>query len=155
VKSVLGLTVLVLASAGCRGPVEPRAVSNPPLEFSSPTEVVLKIGQEARVDALLRLDFLGVPEDSRCPAVVECFWAGDAAVAIAVSLGMGPSFPDTLHTTLDPKAVLFGGYTITLVELTPYPQVPGPIPPADYAARFKVERIPLLAKPSQGRPAPR
>jgi len=148
VRTVLGLTALLLASAGCRESLGTRAVSGPPFEVASPAEVVLKIGQEARIDALLRLDFLGVPADSRCPAMVECFWAGDAAVALGLSLGMGPTFPDTLHTTLDPKSVQFGGYTITLVEVKPYPQVPGPIPQGDYAARFKIERSPTLRGPS-------
>jgi hypothetical protein len=144
VKTIVGLALLVVALAGCRGSVEPWAVSTPPLEFSSPGEVVLKIGQEARVDALLRLDFLGVPADSRCPAVAECVWTGDAAVALGVSMGMGPTYPDTVHTNLDPKSVQFGPYTITLIELTPYPQQPGLIPQADYAARLKIERnLPL------------
>ena len=138
-KRMLGIA-LVLAAAGCQRPAEPRAVSTTPLDVSSPSEVVLKIGQEAQVDSLLRVGFLGVPSDSRCPAMVECVWTGDAAVAIGVSLGMGPSYPDTLHTNLDPKSVPFGGYTITLLQLTPYPQAPGPIPPGDYAARLRIER---------------
>ena len=144
-KSAVAFAALVLASAACRGPVEPRGITTPPLELKSPGEVVLRVGQEARIDALLRVDFLGVPADSRCPAMMECVWAGDAAVAIGVSLGMGPTFPDTLHTNLDPRSVPFGGYTIALVELKPYPQLPGSIPPGDYAATFRIERLPLLA----------
>jgi hypothetical protein len=145
-RQMLGIA-LVLAAAGCRGPAEPRIVSTPPLEVSSPVEVVLKIGQEARVDMLLRLDLLGVSADSRCPATAECFWAGDGAVATAHAIGMGPSYPDTLHTTLDPTSVQFGGYTITLLELTPYPQSFEPIPSDQYAARFRVERSPKVRAP--------
>ncbi len=153
-KQILAIA-LVLAAAGCRGPAEPRVVSTLPLDVSSPAEVVLKIGQEARIDALLRVGFLGVPSDSRCPAIVDCVWTGDAVVVIAVSVGMGPTFPDTLHTNLDPKLVAVGGYTITLLALTPYPQVPGPIPADQYAARLKIERSPVPLTAASESPAPR
>ena len=106
------------------------------------SEFVLAVGQEVWVDSLLRLSVTGVPADSRCPARVQCVWAGDGAVAIAHGLGMGPSYPDTLHTTLDPHSVRFGGYAITLLELTPYPQDPGAIRPEDYRVRLGVARLP-------------
>ena len=67
-------------------------------------------------------------------------WAGDGAVASG--LGMGPSYPDTLHTMLDPKSVQFGGYRIALIDLSPYPVVLGGITPEDYWATLRVERIP-------------
>jgi hypothetical protein len=73
---------------------------------------------------------------------VQCVWAGDGAVAIAYGLGMGPSYPDTLHTTVDPHAVDFGGYAITLLELTPYPQDPGAIRREAYRVRLGVVRLP-------------
>ena len=105
-------------------------------------ELVLTIGQEVRVDSLLRLAVTGVPQDSRCALQAMCVWAGDGAVAIAYGIGMGPSYPDTLHTTLDPKATAFGGYRITLVELAPYPLVPGGIRSEEYTATLRVERLP-------------
>ncbi|MDH4131928.1 MAG: hypothetical protein OEW17_10535 [Gemmatimonadota bacterium] len=105
-------------------------------------ELVLTIGQEVRVDSLLRLAATGVPQDSRCPLQAMCVWAGDGAVAIAYGLGMGPSYPDTLHTTLHPHSTNFSGYVITLVDLMPYPQRPGSIPADEYAVRLRVERLP-------------
>jgi hypothetical protein len=132
---------LVFAAAGCHWLTEPRHV----VEASSPADVTLKIGQEVWVDGVLRAKFIGVPADSRCPATVECVWAGDGAVALDVGAlailgppGLGPSCTDTLHTTLDPTVIVCGGYTISLVELTPYPQAPGPIPARDYAARLQL-----------------
>jgi hypothetical protein len=146
-RNSVALAALVLASAGCKDPSGSRTVSGRPLEVSSPAEVVLKIGQEARIDALLRLGFTGVPADSRCPATAECIWAGDGVVTIVYSVGMAPTFPDTLHTTIDPKSVQFVGYTITLLELTPYPQSFEPIPSDQYAARFRIERNPQARGP--------
>jgi hypothetical protein len=141
-KHALAIT-LVLAAAGCRWLTEPSHV----VEVSSPAEVTLKIGQDVRVDGVLRAKFVGVPADSRCPATADCIWAGDAAVAIdawgagiSTPAAAGPSCSDTLHTTLDPKVVVCGRYSISLVELTPYPQLPGSIPASDYAARLAVAR---------------
>lgn len=108
---------------------------------ASPAEMWLSIGREARVDSLLRLGFTQVLGDSRCPATVVCAWAGDGAAELAVGVGMGPSYPVTLHTLLDPRQVDFLGYQITLLELSPYPQTPGPIPADDYAVRLRVVRL--------------
>jgi hypothetical protein len=135
------MIVLILAATGCRWQTGPSRV----VEVSSPAAVTLRIGQEVRVDGILRAKFIGVPADSRCPANAECVWAGDAAVAMDVGAlgivgppGLGPFCTDTLHTTLDPKVIVCGGYSISLVELTPYPQAPGPIPAGDYAARLQI-----------------
>jgi hypothetical protein len=120
--------------AACRDPAAPRAT-----EVGSPAEVVLHVGQHVRVDAVLSLSFLGVTADSRCPTTVRCVWAGDGAVQIAYAVGTGPSYPDTLHTLLEPRAAQAAPYTISLLELTPYPGRTDPIPAAAYAARFKIE----------------
>jgi hypothetical protein len=127
-----------LLGAGCREPGEPRPVSS--RVISSPAEIVLSVGVEVRVDSLLRLGFVGVPADSRCPASVVCVWAGDGAAEIAYGLGMGPSYPDTLHTTIDPRTAEFAGYLITLLDLMPYPSTPGPIALDEYAVRLRIER---------------
>ena len=133
--------LVALALSACGD--SPTSTGNPiggPANESA--EVVLAIGQEVRVDSLLRLSVTGVPQDSRCALQAMCVWAGDGAVAIAYGIGMGPSYPDTLHTMLDPKATAFGGYRLTLVELAPYPVVPGGIKPEDYRATIRVERLP-------------
>jgi hypothetical protein len=123
---------LVLAASGCRWLTEP----SHPVELSSPADVTLRIGDEVRVDGILRAKFIGVPADSRCPATADCFWAGDAAVAIELHPGSGLC-ADTLHTSQIQLAAC-GGYLIELLELTPYPQTFGPIPPADYAAKLRI-----------------
>ena len=63
---------------------------------------------------------------------------------IAYAAGTGPSHPDTLLTTLDPKAAEFAGFRITLLELQPYPVTSGSIPQSQYAATFRIERLSLL-----------
>ena len=121
---------VVLAAAGCRWLTEPSHVT----QVKSPVDVTLKIGDEVTVDGILRAKFVAVPADSRCPAMAECFVAGDALVVIEAHAGPGLC-PDTLHTAQTNLATC-GSYLIALLELTPYPQSFQPIPPADYAAKI-------------------
>ncbi len=80
--------------------------------------------------------FLGVAEDSRCPARAECVWAGDAAVVLERSSPSRSAALDTLHTNLEAgrTAVILGSWELALVRLDPYPEVPGRIPPEEYRA---------------------
>jgi hypothetical protein len=108
--------------------------------------VTLRVGQAALVDGVFRVGVQSVPSDSRCPMNADCIWAGDAAVAIVSSTGAGPSYADTVHTTLDPRSVARGGYAITLIDLTPYPVAAGTIRQDQYAARLHVTPVvPLSA----------
>ena len=134
---------LVLAAAGCRWLTEPSHVA----QVKSPVDVTLKIGDAVLVDGILRVKFVAVPADSRCPATAECFVAGDALVALEAHAGLAPC-PDTLHT-FQTQLALCGGYLIELLELAPYPQSFQPIPPGDYAAkiRFLTGDPPGVARP--------
>jgi len=91
--------------------------------FGSPADVALAVGGRVQVDAVVQVVFLGVPADSRCPVA------------------------DTLHTNLGPRSVSVGGYTITLIELTPYPEIPGPIPADQYRARLSIALAPVAVAP--------
>jgi hypothetical protein len=138
-RTSISLLLIALALTGCSD-------SGLPPDGGTPApgqgDYVLAIGEQVWVDSLLRLSVTGVPQDSRCARQAMCVWAGDGAVAIGHGVGMGPMYPDTLHTLLDPKSVQFGGYRIALVELAPYPVVPGGIKPEEYRATLRVERLP-------------
>jgi hypothetical protein len=134
------IVALVLCAGACREAVGPRPDAST-TQGSTAVQIVLTVGQDVRVDSLLRLGFVSVPADSRCPSMLMCFWAGDAEVEIAHALGTGPTSPDTLHTTLAPRVAQFGSYAITLVDLMPYPERPASIPLDEYAVRLRIERI--------------
>lgn len=72
----------------------------------------------------LRIGFLDVTEDSRCPANVVCVWAGRANVLLGVVAGdTVPSFHEVQFgggAEGDGK-VSAGEYTIEIVALDPYP----------------------------------
>ena len=80
-----------------------------------------------------------VTGDSRCPGDAICIQGGDAIVAITV-IDDDARADLELHTgSMQP--VQYGGYTISLVELQPYPfSSLGPIQPQDYRATLKVTR---------------
>jgi hypothetical protein len=91
------------------------------------------------LDAGIRVRFVGVLGDSRCPADAVCVTGGDAIVRIEVlSFGAGLQ-PYELHTG-DMRPVQHGNLTIALVQLDPYPFSAGRIQPDDYRATFRVSR---------------
>jgi hypothetical protein len=110
-------------------------------QVTSPADVVLSVGTEVRVDSRLRLGFVDVENDSRCPASVVCIWAGDGHAVLAVGAATGPLERLHLHTTLDPRGADAFGYRVTLLDLMPYPDQPGDIPLDAYAVRLRVERL--------------
>lgn len=82
-------------------------------------------------------------EDSRCPksegdVAVGCMWEGEAKVT--VSLEGGDNFvlikPRAMETEQD--SVLFDGYKLTLIDVTPFPTIEEPI------TRFVEKTVHLL-----------
>ena len=106
-------------------------------------EFTLRIGEHMEIESVgLALHFLEIASDSRCPsnALILCIWIGDAAVVIESTADAIDVAQDTLHTTLDPKAVTLGTVTLTLVRVDPYPDDVGDIPSEEYRAVLVAER---------------
>ena len=70
----------------------------------------------------LSVKFVELVEDSRCPADVQCIWAGNAKIKIRVSTKGGRSHDLTLDTNGPNQTVSAEGYSIKLVGLTPVPR---------------------------------
>ena len=107
--------------------------------LDSPFE--LHIGQEAVFgDEGLRVTFIDVSEDSRCPAATNCVVSGLAKVRVDVVDGERPL---GMHEfVLDQRAVGgsaqgIGQYVFSMRELNPYPGTET----APYAAIFVVSKI--------------
>src|SRR6185312_1409587 len=117
-----------------------------PVEPSLGQEFVLGGGQEAvfsRNDLSVR--FSELLEDSRCPTEVECFWTGQARVAVKLQPTGSPSTTAYFNTNPAPgenlQSVRAGDYSIELVKLEPYPRTPDdPISFSDYRATLLVQR---------------
>ena len=97
-------------------------------------------GKDARVQGTpITVTFRSVKEDSRCAVDVQCVWAGNAAVLVAIAEGTGAATETTLNTGIEPRSVVVGGHTVRLVGLKPAPHSGKAIPPQDYLATFEVD----------------
>lgn len=130
----------VLALANCSAQKEAKSSTKTPLAANtSETKAMDKEGSiiyfnEGENKFLkeyeMNVTFKRVAEDSRCPKGVNCIWAG-AAVAEVEVMGIATR-PVTLRlATMDDagknlfSSAEFNDYTISLAEITPYPNAEG------------------------------
>lgn len=70
----------------------------------------------------LRVKFLDVVEDSRCPKGANCIWAGSVTVKLQVMLSGKPPKIIELSTLDGRETVEYEGFSVTLIRVLPYPQ---------------------------------
>lgn len=103
----------------------------------------LKAGRQVTVKGTkLRIRFVAVENDSRCPSDVTCVWAGNAAVQLQLGTGRG-SKTVTLNTSKSPSfagEIEYRGYRVKLVDLSPYPRSDRKIAQRDYTATLLVSK---------------
>ena len=107
--------------------------------LDSPFE--LHIGQEAVVGAEgLKITFVDVSEDSRCPAATNCIVSGLAKVRLDVIAGERPLGMHEFvldQRTIGGTARGIGQYVFSMRELNPYPGTDT----APYAAILVVSKV--------------
>jgi hypothetical protein len=106
---------------------------------------VLSVGQEVSTpDGKLKIKFVSVPEDSRCPTGVDCIWAGNARVVLQVSQTRGKLVTLELNTNprdaADAAEGNYGHYRIKLVGVAPYPVAEQTIAPRSYTTTLVVSK---------------
>ena len=109
---------IALAAAGC---AQPRPVTQLPgtsaeqARHAFGTPVVLKLGESAVFEDGLKIALVKV-DDSRCPPVVTCVWAGELAPRLSLKGGrIEDRIEVPMGTTLHRKQSV-AGYGITLVD---------------------------------------
>ncbi|MEP6788891.1 MAG: hypothetical protein ABJB40_10700 [Acidobacteriota bacterium] len=91
--------------------------------------VSLYVGQQKSVDGgQITISFLSVVDDSRCPVNVQCVWAGNAKIKIAIAQGRSQSQTFELNSALDPRVINAFGYEIGFGDLTRKPAGMGRMP---------------------------
>ncbi len=139
-RAGLALAVTLPALAGCDASL--RLVAARIGAGVADTTFALRVGQEARVDVqALRIAFLAVDNDSRCPSDVVCVWEGNAAVRIGTGYATGPTVARVLNTSLEPRSLTLGVYRLTLARLDPYPVSTSRIPAGGYVATFRLQYL--------------
>jgi hypothetical protein len=102
-------------------------------------EVTLQLDQTVEVTPDgIRMTFIGIPEDSRCPTGVECIWEGRALVKFSFRKG-NEYMEDVMATPSSnstvPAYIEVFGRKAKLLKVTPYPEGNNPIPAVDYRVR--------------------
>ena len=107
----------------------------------------LKAGAFAQTpDGGLRVGFVGVTADSRCPKGVQCVWAGDGVAQVWLQRGSGPKEARELHTATGLAKGANDTGTIDgelrLVGLDPYPIAGKDTAPGEYVATLMLSAGP-------------
>ena len=129
----LQLSAIFLA---CSAPLAAQSVavattSGGPHSRSSVT-VTAAFGQAVRVNQLV-LRPVAIVQDSRCPANVNCVWAGELVVEFATTGG------DRLRLEMGKPLAIAGG-RLTLLSASPQPVAGKPIPPQSNRFQLRFER---------------
>jgi hypothetical protein len=149
-NKIIGLFILIVLFGGLiyYTTQDNRVVPATPPATSEPKEITLAVGDTAEAGGL-DVTLVGITEDSRCPANVQCIQAGTVRAdlslsAVEVSSGKTPiAYPITATTTvslLEP-AYLLNEYSVTLKKVTPERQSSSEIAPADYRLTFIVSEL--------------
>src|SRR6185312_11912344 len=137
------VAVLALAMTACQAS---RKAEADPVEFALGQEFPLSGGKEATIAGEnLRVRFTDVLEDSRCPTEVECFWTGQARIALAVEPAGREATTVNFNTNPAPgqnvQTADVDAFTVELKSLEPYPRTPDdPIAFEGYTATLVVQR---------------
>ncbi len=127
---------LALAISGC-GKGAGSEGTDRPSEATAPAdgkEFTLQQGESVRLAGSQSiLQFLAVPEDSRCPAGVQCIWAGNAQLSLKLD-----STQFAINTTVEPREAVVAGFRFELAQLTQPPR--GDTVPGHYSATLRVTR---------------
>lgn len=113
---------------------------DPSIRLVRVDSLVLVPGQETRVDQL-RLTFLRVRDDARCPIDWYCVWQGNAVVEITLAVGADPDETVILNTAYGSAPVEHAGYRVALLSLMPIPRGGMTVPAEEYRAAVRVEAL--------------
>jgi hypothetical protein len=103
--------------------------------------LLVKVDHERIVPGTrIKVKFIELIEDARCPTDVNCVWAGNAKVKLRLSKGSDEEVVE-LNTSLKPQTVDFGGYRFKLAGLTPRPRSNVRISRLGYVAALKADKL--------------
>ena len=127
-KVIAGLLFVVLA-AGVM-----------PVFAKRSNDVQVQINKEVTVAGGLKIAFVELVEDSRCPADVQCVWAGNAKIKVRVTKN-GKSQVLDLEMVSRGMKPNYGNYRIKLKALTPELRSNVRINRNAYVATIEVKKV--------------
>ena len=122
-RNAILAAALPLALAACAGvPAAPAGSAEP-----EPALAWAALGERVYVDgpAVTPIEVL---EDSRCPAIAQCVWAGQVRIRAKIHLGSG----ETVRELTSGKPIPVADGSLELVEVKPAMTSKAAIAPGDY-----------------------
>lgn len=104
--------------------------------FDTPFDIGL---QQTRQVGDLTIKLTGVRDDSRCPAGVQCIWAGTANVYFNV-VKAGENLGDFHFSVNQNQTLYIDNYKFELLDLKPYPKSGVQLDTSAYVATIKISR---------------
>lgn len=112
----------------------------------------LTAGQSLRYDSGLRLTFVCVRNDNRCPMGALCITAGDAEVVLLAKVGNQPERIVKVHTYNNPTSVSISAappgtistmktYIVKIGSLSPLPRIGSTLKQSDYRLRLDIDVV--------------
>ena len=148
-KSIVLLLVLALMLAGCQTARAATAEPQPRNPDGSVSVVLgepftLALDESADYAGMLRIAFVEMVGDSRCPSDAVCMVAGQVQVKVVIAAA-GQAQAEVVLTLDDLYAgnvqqVEVGGYSLSLQAVEPYPTTTKSTQPDEYRAAFVVEQ---------------
>ena len=143
-RQTLRVLTAGLLYLGCAGPSHPGDPGNVTagVQVQAGREFDISVGQEVQIQGTgLTVRFNGVSDDSRCPADVQCVWAGNAVVRLSLSSPGAGGIDLSLNTTLEPRSGSFGSHVVRLTGLKPAPRSGTSIPATSYVATLEARAL--------------
>lgn len=142
---IKSLAMTVLGGGACL-----LAITQASAESPKPFEKGLAVGQSLRFDNGLKLTFVGVRNDSRCPEGALCITAGDAEVVLLAYVGRQPAKLIRIHTDLEPQVVVLSAlppgkigipksYSVRVESLSPLPKIGRKLKQSDYRVVLDID----------------
>lgn len=105
-------------------------------------EISVKIGETKTASTSgIRVNFVEVLEDSRCPEGANCIWAGRARINVTIEAKDANSMTVELSTDGDTQSIKVGNHRVHLVKVEPRPSAEKAPDAKEYSAWFRFEKL--------------
>ena len=114
------------------------------------TQFQLKVNQtiSSLESNSIKVKFLNVTADSRCPSDVTCIWQGEVKIVVNIIKNNQALSDFSLTSRAGDKDLatqVFDGYSIQVVKVEPYPTSGKKISLSDYVATFVISKSGVLS----------
>ena len=132
--AILGVGSTTITAAHKQEPIREESLRRDTVDLRKGLQKTVARGE-------LKIKFVAVLEDSRCPLGVNCVWAGNAKIQLRVTDRRGRTKLMELNTGGEPRGDRIGRYAINLVNLTPLPKPNEKFGQSRYTARLSIQRL--------------